>query len=96
MPGENSQQNKPRLHTSTKMFKKKGPFLIIWKVEMRAKAAESSQRLEKIIQTFWVEEVEVEEEGNTPMSDNLEGCVCVMTAEGGVCIFRETTFFLAA
>lgn len=29
-----------------------------------------------------MEEVE-EEEGNTPMSDNLEGCVCVMTAEGG-------------
>lgn len=43
-----------------------------------------------------MEEVEVEEEGNTPMSDNLEGCVCVMTAEGGVCIFRETTFFFAA
>lgn len=39
---------------------------------------------------------EVEEEGNTPMSDNLEGCVCVMTAEGGVCIFRETTFFFTA
>lgn len=26
---------------------------------------------------------------NTPMSDNLEGCVCVVTAEGGMYIQRN-------